>query len=104
MAQISASNPLYVSRKRRNALMLTISAVALSFGLFWLAWILITLLLEGGSALLHATLYYEMTPPPGSDGGLANAIVGSLMLVTAGTAIGTPVGVMAGTYLAEYGR
>ena len=104
MTQISASNPLYVARKRRNALMLTISGVALGFGLFWLAWILVTLLLEGGNALLHATLYYKMTPPPGSDGGLANAIAGSLLLVVAGTAIGTPVGVMAGTYLAEYGR
>jgi len=84
--------------------MLTISGVALGFGLFWLTWILVTLLLEGGNALLHATLYYKMTPPPGSDGGLANAIAGSLLLVVAGTAIGTPVGVMAGTYLAEYGR
>ena len=104
MAQISTSNPRYVTRKRRNALMLGISALALGFGLFWLTWILATLLLEGGNALLHAALYYKMTPPPGSDGGLANAIAGSLMLVAVGTALGTPVGVMAGTYLAEYGR
>jgi phosphate transport system permease protein len=103
MSQIGPSNPLYVARRRKNALMLTVSAAALSFGLFWLAWILATLLYEGGNALLHATLYYQMTPPPGSSGGLANAIAGSLAMVVIGTLIGTPVGVMAGTYLAEYG-
>ena len=104
MSYITASNPLYIARKRKNVIMLSISAAALSFGLFWLAWILATLLFEGGSALLHATLYYTMTPPPGSDGGLANAIVGSLALVVTGTLLGTPIGVLAGTYLAEYGR
>jgi len=104
MSYITASNPLYTARKRKNVIMLSVSAVALSFGLFWLAWILATLLLEGGNALLHATLYYKMTPPPGSDGGLANAIAGSLAMVVTGTLLGTPVGVMAGTYLAEYGR
>jgi phosphate transport system permease protein len=104
MSYITASNPLYTARKRKNVVMLSVSAVALSFGLFWLAWILATLLFEGGNALLHAALYYKMTPPPGSDGGLANAIAGSLAMVVTGTLIGTPVGVMAGTYLAEYGR
>ena len=104
MSYITASNPLYTARKRKNVIMLSVSAVALSFGLFWLAWILATLLLEGGNALLHATLYYKMTPPPGSDGGLANAIAGSLAMVVTGTLLGTPIGVMAGTYLAEYGR
>ncbi len=104
MSQIRPSNPLYVARRRKNALMLTVSAAALSFGLFWLTWILATLLYEGGNALLHAALYYQMTPPPGSNGGLANAIAGSLAMVVIGTLIGTPVGVMAGTYLAEYGR
>ncbi|MBV9361740.1 MAG: phosphate ABC transporter permease PstA, partial [Betaproteobacteria bacterium] len=76
----------------------------LAFGLFWLAWILGTLLYEGGTALLRATLYYQMTPPPGSDGGLANAIAGSALLIVMGTVIGTPVGILAGTYLAEYGK
>lgn len=104
MSEISAANPLYRARKRRNVLMLAVSAVALAFGLFWLVWILATLLYEGGSALLRASLYYQMTPPPGADGGLANAIVGSLIMVGAGTLIGTPVGILAGTYLAEYGR
>jgi phosphate transport system permease protein len=104
MSYITASNPQYAARKRKNVVMLSVSAVALSFGLFWLAWILATLALEGGSALLHAALYYKMTPPPGSDGGLANAIAGSLAMVVIGTLIGTPIGVMAGTYLAEYGK
>ena len=71
--------------------------LALAFGLFWLAWILGTLLYEGGTALAHASLYYQMTPPPGGDGGLANAIAGSLVMVPRGTLIGTPVGILAGT-------
>jgi phosphate transport system permease protein len=74
------------------------------FGLFWLAWILGTLFYEGGHALARATLYYQMTPPPGADGGLANAIVGSALLVTMGTLLGTPIGILAGTYLAEFGK
>ncbi len=104
MSEIDASNPVYRRRKLVNLVMLSVSAVALVFGLFWLAWILTTLLFEGGAALLRAGLYYQMTPPPGSDGGLANAIAGSLLMVVVGTLIGTPVGVLAGTYLAEYGR
>ena len=104
MSEIRASNPLYRSRKVRNALMLAVSSLALAFGLLWLVWILATLLYEGGAALVRASLYYRMTPPPGEDGGLANAIVGSLAMVTAGTFIGTPIGILAGTYLAEYGR
>lgn len=101
---IHPRNPIYLSRKRLNAVLLVMSGFALAFGLFWLIWILGTLLFEGGTALARATLYYKMTPPPGADGGLANAIVGSLIMVTAGTLIGTPVGILAGTYLAEFGR
>ncbi|HMA90812.1 MAG TPA: phosphate ABC transporter permease PstA [Burkholderiales bacterium] len=104
MSEIDASNPVYRRRKLVNLVMLSVSAVALFFGLIWLAWILATLLYEGGAALLRAGMYYQMTPPPGSDGGLANAIAGSLQMVVVGTLIGTPVGVLAGTYLAEYGR
>jgi phosphate transport system permease protein len=81
-----------------------VSFAALAFGLAWLAWILVTLLIEGGNALLRASLYVQMTPPPGSDGGLANAIAGSVIMVVAGTVLGTPVGILAGTYLAEYGK
>jgi len=97
-------NPLYRARKRQNALLLFISCLALAFGLFWLVWILGTLFYEGGAALLRAQLYYQMTPPPGDDGGLANAIVGSLVIVATATLLGTPVGILAGTYLAEYGK
>src|SRR3954471_23317053 len=101
---ISPANPVYRARKLQNRVVLVISCLALAFGLFWLAWILGTLFYEGGTALLRASLYYQMTPPPGADGGLANAIAGSLAMVTAGTLIGTPIGILAGTYLAEYGR
>ena len=101
---IDSANPLYRSRKRVNFILLAVSGLAIAFGLFWLVWILGTLLYEGGTALARATLYYQMTPPPGADGGLANAIAGSLVMVAAGTLLGTPVGILAGTYLAEYGR
>jgi len=104
MSAINAANPTYRTRKRVNVLMLAVSSLALAFGLFWLVWILATLLYEGGSALVRASLYAQMTPPPGADGGLANAIVGSLIMVASGTLIGTPVGILAGTYCAEYGR
>jgi len=104
MSAINAANPTYRTRKRVNALMLTVSSLALAFGLFWLVWILATLLYEGGNALVRASLYTQMTPPPGADGGLANAIAGSLIMVASGTLIGTPVGILAGTYCAEYGR
>ena len=97
-------NAIYRSRKRVNVVLLTISGLAVVFGLFWLAWILGTLFYEGGHALARATLYYQMTPPPGADGGLANAIVGSALLVTVGTLLGTPIGILAGTWLAEYGK
>jgi len=101
---INPANPLYRARKLQNAVLLLISVLALAFGLFWLVWILGTLLYEGGAALVRATLYYQMTPPPGADGGLANALAGSALLVVMGTFIGTPVGILAGTYLAEYGK
>lgn len=99
-----SASPLYRKRKRRNAAVLAASSLALAMGLFWLAWILLTLAIEGGSALMRISLYIQMTPPPGADGGLANAIAGSLLMAGAGTLIGTPVGILAGTYLAEYGR
>lgn len=104
MSVISPSNSVYLARKRKNAVMLAVSSLALAFGLFWLVWIMFTLLYEGGAALLRVALYTQMTPPPGADGGLANAIIGSLVMVTAGTLLGTPIGILAGTFLAEYGR
>ncbi|HEU0229908.1 MAG TPA: phosphate ABC transporter permease PstA [Burkholderiaceae bacterium] len=100
-----AGRPNGVYRRRRfvNRVMLTLSMLALLFGLFWLCWILLTLLYKGGAAMSW-TLFTETTPPPGADGGLLNAIVGSVMMTAVGTLIGTPVGILAGTYLAEYGR
>jgi len=98
-----AGNPTYRARRRTNRLMMALATFALVFGLFWLAWILAVLLWQAGSAL-HPSLFTRMTPPPGEDGGLANAIVGSLLMVGAGTLIGTPIGILAGTYLAEFGR
>src|SRR5579859_6429369 len=104
MSVITPQNKLFRARKRTNRIMLSISSLALLFGIFWLVWILFTLLYEGGNALLRLSFFTEMTPPPGSDGGMANAIFGSLLMVTFGTLIGTPIGILAGTYLAEYGR
>jgi phosphate transport system permease protein len=83
--------------------MLTLSIAALVFGLFWLVWILAVLVMKGGGAL-SLTLFTEITPPPGQAGGLLNAIMGSFVMVGIGTLIGTPVGILAGTFLAEYGQ
>ena len=92
------------ARRRVNAIALTLSVAAMSFGLFWLGWILFaTIRLGLGGASL--ALFTEMTPPPlAQTGGLANAIFGSLVMVALATLVGTPIGVLAGVYLAEYGQ
>ena len=94
---------LYRRRKLSNSLALGLACVALAIGLFFLAWILLALL-DSGFAAIGRAMFVETTPPPGSAGGLSNAIYGSLLVVGAGTVIGTPVGIMAGIYLAEFGR
>lgn len=95
---------LLARRKLTNRIALTLSLSAMAFGLFWLAWILWTVL-DLGLSGLSASLFTEMTPPPGAEtGGLANAIVGSLIMVVLATLLGTPIGILAGVYLAEYGR
>jgi phosphate transport system permease protein len=94
---------LYAARRRRNAVMMTLSLGATAIGLGWLVLILGVLLWEGFSGLSLA-VFTEMTPPPGSDGGLLNPIVGSLILTVLAVIIGTPIGMLAGTYMAEYGR
>jgi phosphate transport system permease protein len=94
---------LYARRKLINNFNMTISVITTAIGLFFLAWILIVLIMKGVGAI-NWSLFTEMTPPPGSAGGLANALVGSLMITFAAVLIGTPIGVMAGTYLAEYGE
>ena len=96
-------NRIYLRRRRTNAVMIALSTAALAFGLFWLLWIIGVLVYEGAAAL-RPSLFIQMTPPPGADGGLANAILGSILMAGVGTLIGTPAGILAGTYLAEYGR
>ena len=100
---VNSGNPTYLRRRRMNKVMMSVSTVALAFGLFWLFWIIGVLLWEGAAAL-RPSLFTQMTPPPGGNGGLANAIFGSVLMAGAGTLIGTPVGILAGTYLAEYGQ
>ncbi len=94
---------LRTRRRLTNRIALGLSLAAMSFGLFWLCWILYTVFHLGLSGL-SLDLFTKMTPPPGSTGGLANAIVGSLILVGFATLIGTPIGILAGVYLAEYGQ
>lgn len=94
---------IYTRRRIINAFNLTASMLAMAFGLFWLTWILFTLLQKGLGGVSIA-LFTQMTPPPGSAGGLLNAIAGSIAMATLATLIGTPVGIMAGTYLAEFGQ
>src|SRR5205807_3833846 len=93
----------YAARRRRNRIMMGLSLAATLMGLAWLVVILAVLLWEGLSGLSLA-VFTEMTPPPGGTGGLLNPIIGSLMLTALAVAIGTPIGVLAGTYMAEYGR
>lgn len=91
-------------RKRVNAVALGLSLAAMAFGVFWLIWILYETLVLGIGGI-SMQVFTEMTPPPQADtGGLANAIFGSLLMVSLATAIGTPVGILAGIYLAEYGQ
>ncbi len=94
---------LYTRRRIINAAGLSVSVLAMLFGLFWLCWILLTLL-DHGLPALTPVVFAQMTPPPGSSGGLLNAIAGSLMMTLVGTLIGTPIGILAGTYLAEFGQ
>jgi len=94
---------IYRRRRAVNRIALTLALGAAGLGLFWLIAILWTLLWNGLGAITPA-LFTEMTPPPGSSGGLLNAIFGSLVMTTIATLLGTPVGIMAGTWLAEYGK
>jgi len=94
---------LYLRRRFANTLFIVLSLSAALFGLLWLAFILGALLKDGISALSF-TLFTEPTPPPGSKGGLSNAIFGSVVMSTGAVALGTPIGLFAGTYLAEYSR
>ena len=94
---------LYARRRLVNSIALTIATAAAAFGLVWLVWILATLIYNGLSAI-NLQIFTEMTPPPGDKGGLLNAIFGSIVLTIGATVLSTPIGMLAGTYLAEYGK
>jgi phosphate transport system permease protein len=94
---------LYFRRRAVNRLSMILSIAATLFGVFWLSWILWTLL-SNGLPWLNADVFTRITPPPGSSGGLINAIVGSMLLTAGGVLVGAPIGVMAGTYLAEFDK
>jgi phosphate transport system permease protein len=95
--------PLYARRRLTNRIIIGLSIAATGFGLLWLVMVLGTLLINGASAIGPA-LFVQMTPPPGSSGGLLNAIAGSVVMTGIATLIGTPTGILAGTFLAEYAR
>ncbi|ALK96670.1 phosphate transport system permease PstA [Massilia sp. WF1] len=98
-----AMNPVYRRRLLGHRVGIALSVLAMAIGLGFLAWILFTLLVHGFGALSH-TLFSLDTPAPGSEGGIRNAIVGSLLMVGLSTAVSTPIGILAGIYLAEYGQ
>ena len=94
---------LYARRRLTNGLVIGLSVLATAFGLLWLVLVLSTLLVNGIGAI-GPSLFTETTPPPGSSGGLLNAIAGSLAMTAIATLVGTPTGILAGTFLAEYAR
>jgi phosphate transport system permease protein len=94
---------LYARRRLVNSIALTVAMAAAAFGLAWLIWILATLFYNGISAI-NLSIFTEMTPPPGNKGGLLNAIFGSIILTIGATLLSAPIGMLAGTYLAEYGK
>jgi phosphate transport system permease protein len=93
----------YSTRRRSNAVAMGLALAATGFGLGWLVLVLGALLWKGFSGLSPA-VFTQMTPPPGASGGLLNPIIGSLILTILAVGIGTPIGILAGTYMAEYGR
>jgi phosphate transport system permease protein len=103
MNPVDQMNPVYRKRLWIHRINITLSCLAMAVGIFFLMWILLMLLVKGADAI-SLTLFTENTPAPGDGGGLVNAIVGSLMMVGAATFISTPIGILAGIYLAEYGE
>lgn len=98
----AAKNLRFQRRKLTNLIALACSMLAMTFGMIWLIWILVSVVQMGFKGLTLTTLT-QMTPSPDSDGGLLNAIYGSVLMTVVGTAIGTPIGLMTGVYLSEYG-
>jgi phosphate transport system permease protein len=97
------SKGLYLRRRIANSVFIVLSISAAFFGLLWLAFILSALISQGVAAL-SPVLFTQSTPPPGQPGGLLNAIIGSLLMSVLAVVLGTPIGLFAGTYLAEYGK
>ncbi|WP_313087871.1 phosphate ABC transporter permease PstA [Pseudomonas sp.] len=100
---MNVNENLYRARRLKNALAMVLSSGAALIGLGWLVWILLTTLIKGGSAL-SLDLFTEMTPPPGAEGGLANALFGSVLMTLLALGIGAPIGILAGLWLAEFAR
>ncbi|WPP01564.1 phosphate ABC transporter permease PstA [Pseudomonas sp. HR96] len=100
---MSQDDSLYRKRRLKNSIAMVLSCGATAFGLLWLVWILITTIVNGFAAL-NGALFTQMTPPPGTAGGLANAFYGSVLMSGLGLLIGTPIGLMAGVWLAEFAR
>ena len=94
--------PKYHRRRAMSRIAMSLTALAMVFGLFWLAWILVTLFAQGIQGLMTMPIFSLDTPPPLTEGGLRNAIVGSVMISFAGLALGTPIGILTGVYLAEF--
>lgn len=94
--------PKYHRRRAMSRIAMSLTALAMVFGLFWLAWILVTLFAQGIQGLMTMPVFSLDTPPPLTEGGLRNAIVGSVMISFAGLALGTPIGILTGVYLAEF--
>jgi phosphate transport system permease protein len=104
MMHAQKPNPVYRRRLLMHRIGISLSVLAMAFGIFFLLWILATLVIKGFGAITPA-MFSESTPAPGSDGGgLLNAIVGSLLMVGIATGVSTPIGILAGIYLAEYGE
>ncbi|MDE2345433.1 MAG: phosphate ABC transporter permease PtsA, partial [Gammaproteobacteria bacterium] len=98
------ASAIYLRRRLVNAFNLGISVLATVFGLFWLVWIMWTLV-SRGVQWINLALFTQITPPPATPGGgIANAIVGSLLITLVGVVVGTPIGILAATWLAEFGR
>jgi phosphate transport system permease protein len=103
MIEHKINKAIYAKRRRSNSIGITLSMLAMAIGLMALFWILGVLLYKGLDAISWS-MFVESTPAPGSPGGLANAIVGSLLMVAACTLVSTPIGILAGIYLSEYGH
>lgn len=100
---VTGSEHLYRVRSIKNKIAMVLSCGATAFGLLWLVWILLTTIIKGIDAL-NLQLFTGMTPPPGTEGGLANAFYGSVLMSGIGLLVGTPIGLMAGIWLAEFAR